>query len=62
MGCIVHGISKSQTRLSDFHFIQICIITHMQFYLRLNTQLSPSSEEVFIYHHSGPSNHLLSQS
>ena len=21
MGCIVHGISKSQTRLSDFHFI-----------------------------------------
>ena len=20
MGCIVHGVSKSQTRLSDFHF------------------------------------------
>ena len=26
MDCIVHGISKSQTRLSDFHFLSLCTI------------------------------------
>ena len=25
MDCIVHGVAKSQTQLSDFHFIYICI-------------------------------------
>ena len=24
MDCIVHGVTKSRTRLSDFHFITLC--------------------------------------
>ena len=24
MACIVHGVAKSRTRLSDFHFIILC--------------------------------------
>ena len=27
--CMVHGVAKSWTRLSDFHFYRICIFTHM---------------------------------
>ena len=27
--CMVHGVAKSWTRLSDFHFYHICIFTHM---------------------------------
>ena len=27
MGCMVHGVTKSQTRLSDFHF-HTCIYVH----------------------------------
>ena len=27
MDCVVHGITKSQTRLSDFHFHLTCIIS-----------------------------------
>ena len=29
MDCIVHGVVKSRTRLSDFHFTFICYITLM---------------------------------
>ena len=25
MGCIVHGVAKSQTRLSDFHFLSFLL-------------------------------------
>ena len=25
MDCIVHGVTKSRTRLSDFHFTSLCI-------------------------------------
>ena len=27
--CVVHGVAKSWTRLSDFHFYHICIFTYM---------------------------------
>ena len=33
MDCIVHGVAKSQTQLSDFHFHSLIICTF--FYLRL---------------------------
>ena len=34
MECIVHGVAKSWTRLSDFHFTSIHIHTHRQHALK----------------------------
>ena len=30
MDCIVHGVAKSQTRLIDFHFTMILVLTKLQ--------------------------------
>ena len=26
MGCVVHGVAKSRTQLSDFHFSSLCVL------------------------------------
>jgi len=40
MDCIVHGVAKSQTQLSDFHFTCISIIT-----LNINAVNAPNISE-----------------
>ena len=45
MGCIVHGVTKSQTQLSDFHFYFLCtLVTSWEFY---RTQSSRSFGSCF---------------
>ena len=40
MGCIVHGVAKSRTRLSDFHFTNL-----LQFFFPAGPcELSPNSQ------------------
>ena len=38
MDCIVHGVAKSRTQLSDFHFHFSCIHKHIQYMKKLKTR------------------------
>ena len=32
MDCIVHGVAKSQTQLSDLHFLQLPFLVHLLYF------------------------------
>ena len=41
MDCIVRGVAKSRTRLSDFHFTSLHFAPHSPFFARLTQNASP---------------------
>ena len=46
MGCIVHGVAKSPTLLSDFHFhhnLKVSVLQHSAFFMVLLSHLYMTS-------------------
>ena len=46
MGCIVHGVAKSQTQLNDFHFQSFLLLNHLvNFWLMIKCSVTTKAQQ-----------------
>ena len=46
MECIIHGVAKSQTQLSDFHFLSLLLLNHLvTFWLMIKCSVTTKAQQ-----------------